>query len=74
MNPQPLDRRMRDDNLLDEIETTSRLMIASAAATGPLTAREVDAILFELDAEDGAAQVEPAPPTVDRRDADNVGV
>ena len=50
MIPEPLDRRLRDDNALQEIELTGRLIIAGSAANALLSAREVDAILFDLDA------------------------
>jgi hypothetical protein len=43
--PEPLDHRLRDDAVLDEIELTSRLMIAASEHEGPLTQREVDEIL-----------------------------
>lgn len=43
--PEPLDARLRDDAALDEIELTSKLMIAAAAADRHLTDREVDELL-----------------------------
>ena len=43
--PEPLDSRLRDDVVLDEIELTSRLIIAASAKDRPLTQREVDEIL-----------------------------
>ena len=43
--PQPLDQRLRDDTVLDEIELTSRLMIAATELGRPLSQREVDEIL-----------------------------
>ncbi|MGH3459315.1 hypothetical protein [Aeromicrobium sp.] len=43
--PEPLDHRLRDDAVLDEIELTSRLMIAASELGRPLTQREVDEIL-----------------------------
>ncbi|MFL6089423.1 MAG: hypothetical protein ACJ71Z_04715 [Aeromicrobium sp.] len=43
--PMPLDARLRDDTALDEIELTSRLMIAASEHEGNLTQREVDEIL-----------------------------
>jgi len=41
----PLDLRLRDDIVLDEIEMTSNLIIAASEAERPLTPDEVDAIL-----------------------------
>lgn len=43
--PEPLDSRLRDDQVLDEIEMTSRLIIAASSKDGPLSQREVDEIL-----------------------------
>ncbi|MGA8988029.1 hypothetical protein [Aeromicrobium sp.] len=43
--PEPLDSRLRDDEVLDEIELTSRLMIAASAQRDHLSQREVDEIL-----------------------------
>ncbi|MCW2770425.1 MAG: hypothetical protein JWR27_1858 [Aeromicrobium sp.] len=43
--PEPLDSRLRDDQALDEIELTSRLIIAASAQDRPLTQGEVDEIL-----------------------------
>ncbi len=43
--PEPLDSRLRDDQALDEIELTSRLIIAASAKDGHLTQHEVDEIL-----------------------------
>ncbi|GAA3516866.1 hypothetical protein GCM10022234_10210 [Aeromicrobium panaciterrae] len=43
--PEPLDSRLRDDQALDEIELTSRLMIAASAKEGHLSQREVDELL-----------------------------
>lgn len=43
--PEPLDSRLRDDEALDEIELTSRLIIAASSTVGHLTQREVDDIL-----------------------------
>lgn len=43
--PEPLDSRLRDDQALDEIELTSRLIIAASSSSGPLSQREVDEIL-----------------------------
>ncbi|EFQ83216.1 hypothetical protein HMPREF0063_11489 [Aeromicrobium marinum DSM 15272] len=42
---EPLDERLRDDAALDEIELTSRLMIAASATDRHLTAGEVDELL-----------------------------
>jgi len=42
---EPLDDRLRDDEVLDEIELTSRLMIAGSSAPRHLTQHEVDEIL-----------------------------
>ena len=41
----PLDLRLRDDTVLDEIEMTSNLIIAASEMDRPLTQYEVDAIL-----------------------------
>ncbi|WP_456695806.1 hypothetical protein [Aeromicrobium sp. P5_D10] len=43
--PEPLDSRLRDDDVLDEIELTSRLIIAASAQEGHLSQRQVDEIL-----------------------------
>ncbi len=43
--PEPLDSRLRDDQALDEIELTSRLMIAASARESHLSQREVDELL-----------------------------
>jgi len=43
--PMPLDARLRDDTALDEIELTSRLMIAASDYERHLTQGEVDEIL-----------------------------
>jgi hypothetical protein len=43
--PAPLDHRLRDDEVLDEIELTSRLMIAASELGRPLSQAEVDEIL-----------------------------
>ncbi|MCW2800167.1 MAG: hypothetical protein JWQ70_1639 [Aeromicrobium sp.] len=43
--PEPLDSRLRDDQALDEIELTSRLIIAASAKDGHFSQREVDEIL-----------------------------
>lgn len=40
-----LDSRLRDDAVLDEIELTSRLIIAASANNGPLSRHQVDEIL-----------------------------
>jgi hypothetical protein len=40
-----LDRRLRDDEAMDEIEMTSNLMIAASEVEEPLTQAQVDAIL-----------------------------
>lgn len=42
---EPLDERLRDDAALDEIELTSRLMIAATSKDSPLTQAEVDEVL-----------------------------
>ncbi|MFT4298411.1 MAG: hypothetical protein QM597_02065 [Aeromicrobium sp.] len=42
---EPLDERLRDDEALDEIELTSRLIIAATPRTEPLSQAEVDEIL-----------------------------
>ncbi len=41
----PLDLRLRDETVLDEIEMTSNLIIAASEVQHPLTQDEVDAIL-----------------------------
>lgn len=41
----PLDLRLRDEDVLDEIEMTSNLMIAASEVEGALPQHEVDAIL-----------------------------
>ena len=43
--PEPLDSRLRDDQVLDEIEMTSRLIIAASSADRRLSQDEVDEIL-----------------------------
>lgn len=43
--PEPLDDRLRDDTALDEIDLTSKLMIAASAKDHALTQAEVDRIL-----------------------------
>jgi hypothetical protein len=43
--PEPLDSRLRDDEALDEIELTSRLIIAASSRDAHLSQREVDEIL-----------------------------
>ena len=43
--PLPLDERLRDDAALDEIELTSRLIIAASQHQGHLTQREIDELL-----------------------------
>jgi hypothetical protein len=43
--PEPLDSRLRDDAVLDEIELTSKLIIAASAKDQHLSQREVDEIL-----------------------------
>ena len=43
--PEPLDSRLRDDQALDEIELTSKLIIAASSTDGHLSQREVDEIL-----------------------------
>jgi hypothetical protein len=43
--PLPLDDRLRDDVFLDEIELTSRLIIAASASPAPLSQHEVDELL-----------------------------
>ena len=40
-----LDKRLRDDDVMSEIEMTSNLMIAASEVDGPLTQAQVDAIL-----------------------------
>lgn len=40
-----LDRRLRDDEAMDEIEMTSNLMIAASEVDGPLSQGQIDAIL-----------------------------
>ncbi len=42
---EPLDDRLRDDEALDEIELTSRLMIAATSKDDALSQDEVDEIL-----------------------------
>lgn len=42
---EPLDERLRDDAALDEIELTSRLMIAASEQDAPLTQDQVDELL-----------------------------
>ena len=42
---EPLDSRLRDDAALDEIDTTSRLIIAATQAGRPLSQVEVDDLL-----------------------------
>jgi hypothetical protein len=42
---EPLDDRLRDDDVLDEIELTSRLIIAASNRDTPMTQAEVDAFL-----------------------------
>lgn len=42
---EPLDERLRDDVALDEIELTSRLIIAASQRETPMTQAEVDAFL-----------------------------
>ena len=41
----PLDLRLRDEDVLDEIEMTSNLIIAASEVDGPLRQDVVDAIL-----------------------------
>ena len=43
--PEPLDSRLRDDQVLDEIEMTSQLIIAATARSEHLSQGEVDEIL-----------------------------
>jgi hypothetical protein len=43
--PAPLDDRLRDDTVLDEIDLTSRLMIAASRHDRHLSQGEVDEIL-----------------------------
>ena len=43
--PVPLDHRLRDEQVLAEIELTSNLIIAASASDEHLTKREVDEIL-----------------------------
>jgi hypothetical protein len=43
--PEPLDSRLRDDQALDEIELTSRLMIAASSTESHLSQLEVDRLL-----------------------------
>ncbi len=69
--PEPLDSRLRDDQALDEIELTSRLMIAASAKEGHLSQREVDELLGIVQA--GLTSVPPAIDTSDRR-ASSMGV
>ena len=40
-----MDERLRDDDVLSEIEMTSNLMIAASESDGPLSQRQVDVIL-----------------------------
>lgn len=42
---EPLDQRLRDDDALDEIEVTSRLIIAASASDRRMSQREVDGLL-----------------------------
>ena len=42
---EPLDDRLRDDAVLDEIELTSRLIIAASNRETPMSQAEVDAFL-----------------------------
>ncbi|CAN5216898.1 MAG: hypothetical protein JWP10_506 [Nocardioidaceae bacterium] len=42
---EPLDERLRDDEVLDEIDLTTDLMIAATESEGPLEQSEVDHIL-----------------------------
>ncbi len=44
----PLDLRLRDEIVLDEIEMTSNLIIAASDAERPLSQDEVDQILGVL--------------------------
>jgi hypothetical protein len=48
---EPLDERLRDDDALDEIELTSKLMIAATSSPAHLTQAEVDEILGLADEE-----------------------
>ncbi len=41
----PLDLRLRDETVLDEIEMTSNLIIAASEAELPLSQDEIDQIL-----------------------------
>lgn len=43
--PEPLDSRLRDDDVLDEIELTSRLIIAASSQDAHLSQCEIDEIL-----------------------------
>ncbi|GAA1736071.1 hypothetical protein [Aeromicrobium alkaliterrae] len=52
---EPLDERLRDDDALDEIELTSKLMIAATDSDTPLSQHEVDEILGLTD-DDGTAE------------------
>lgn len=45
MTPEPLDQRLRDDTALDEIETTSRLIIAASESDTKLSEMQVDELL-----------------------------
>ena len=45
MMAEPLDERLRDDDALDEIELTTRLMIAASEHGAPLTQEQVDQLL-----------------------------
>ncbi|MCX6406981.1 MULTISPECIES: hypothetical protein [Aeromicrobium] len=42
---EPLDDRLRDDDVLDEIELTSRLIIAASGRETPMSQAEIDAFL-----------------------------
>jgi len=64
--PEPLDARLRDDTALDEIELTSRLMIAATGSPCRLSQAEVDALLGLGD--DAAVNESPA-----RGDRDSSG-
>lgn len=43
--PEPLDQRLRDDDALDEIELTSRLIIAASSQDRRMSQSEVDGLL-----------------------------
>ena len=43
--PEPLDQRLRDDDALDEIELTSRLIIAASERDRRMSQSEVDHLL-----------------------------